>query len=168
MKLLWAPWRMDYILEKKEEGCLFCKISLEKRDQENLILYRGRYGFVMMNKFPYNNGHLMVVPNRHCLELEELRENEIRELFHLLKVATRVLKDVLHPHGFNIGINIGSAGGAGEDHLHVHIVPRWTGDTNFMPLLGEVKIIPQYLNKTYQSLHVRFKNLLEKRKSRKG
>ena len=110
----------------------------------------------------------MVVPNRHCLELEELHENEIKELFHLLKVATRVLKDALHPHGFNIGINIGSVGGAGEDHLHVHIVPRWAGDTNFMPTLGEVKIIPQYLEKTYQSLHSGFRNLLKKRMGRKG
>ena len=122
-----------------------------------------------MNKFPYNNGHLMVVPNRHCLDFEALHENETTELFHLLKMATRVLRDTLHPHGFNIGINIGKAGGAGEDHLHVHVVPRWTGDTNFMPILGETKIIPQYLEKTYQTLHLGFKqSLKEKDEAERG
>jgi len=167
MKFLWAPWRMSYILDKKDEGCLFCRNATEKRDRENLILHHGKYGFVMMNKFPYNNGHLMVVPNRHSLDFEALHENEIKELFHLLRMATRVLKDLLHPHGFNIGINIGRVGGAGEDHLHVHIVPRWAGDTNFMPILSETKIIPQYLEKTYQLLRPGFRNYLRKRIVRK-
>lgn len=168
MKFIWAPWRMDYILEKKEKGCTFCKKPLEKRDRENLVLYRGTYCFVMMNKFPYNNGHLMIIPNRHCLDLEGLDENEVNELFYLLKTTTQILKETLHPHGFNIGINIGKVGGAGEDHLHVHIVPRWTGDTNFMPILGETKIIPQYLEETYKTLYLGFCNLSKKRIRRKG
>ncbi|OGP86798.1 MAG: HIT family hydrolase [Deltaproteobacteria bacterium RBG_16_48_10] len=168
MKFLWAPWRMDYILEKKKEGCLFCKKPLEHRDRENLILCGGRYSFVMMNRFPYNNGHLMVVPNRHVFDFEKLSDNEMKELFHLLKKTTQVLRDTLHPHGFNIGFNIGKVGGAGEDHLHAHVVPRWRGDTNFMPILGETKIIPQYLEETYQTLHVGFRNHLKKGIVRKG
>jgi ATP adenylyltransferase len=143
---------MNYILKKKETGCLFCKKLLEKKDRENLILFRGTQAFVMMNKFPYTNGHLMVVPNVHCFDLEELGRKETGGLFHLLAIATSVLKESLHPHGFNIGINIGKAGGAGESHLHVHLVPRWAGDTNFMPVLGETKIVPQYLDETYQAL----------------
>jgi ATP adenylyltransferase len=168
MKFLWAPWRMNYILGKKQEGCLFCSKRVEERDRENLILHRGSEGFVMMNRFPYNNGHLMVIPNRHCFYLEELRKNEVRELFHLLNLTTQVVRETLYPHGFNIGINIGKAGGAGEDHLHVHIVPRWTGDTNFMPILGETKVVPQYLEETYQTLYTGFKRLLKKGTRRLG
>ena len=168
MKFLWAPWRMDYILEKKQEDCLFCRKQIEKRDPENLILHRGKHGFVMMNKFPYNNGHLMVVPNRHCPDFEALHDDEIEELFHLLKAATGVLKNTLRPHGFNIGVNIGKAGGAGEDHLHVHVVPRWTGDTNFMPVFGETKVIPQYLKKTYQTLRLEFRNQAKRKIIQKG
>jgi ATP adenylyltransferase len=159
---------MDYILDGKEGGCIFCEKPLEGRDRENLILWRGDHSFVMMNKFPYNNGHLMVIPNRHCLDLEDLHEKEVKELFHQLRTATHVLKETIRPQGFNVGINIGGVGGAGEDHIHVHIVPRWAGDTNFMPILGETKIIPQYLQETYETLHRAFKNLLRKRPGRKG
>jgi ATP adenylyltransferase len=168
MKFLWAPWRMDYILEKKQEGCLFCSKLLEKGDRENLILHRGTGGFVMMNKFPYNNGHLMVIPIRHSLYLDELQEHEVKELFYLINMTTQVLRETLHPQGFNIGINIGKAGGAGEDHLHVHIVPRWAGDTNFMPILGETKVVPQYLDETYQTLYTEFRRLLKKGTRRVG
>ncbi|RPJ06466.1 MAG: HIT domain-containing protein, partial [Deltaproteobacteria bacterium] len=140
MESLWAPWRMDYILGEKEKGCFFCRRPAEERDEENLILLRGREAFVMMNKFPYNNGHLMIVPNRHCVDMEDLTDGESSELFDLMKISVKVLKSALRPHGFNLGINIGTAGGAGEAHLHFHIVPRWTGDTNFMPVIGETKI----------------------------
>jgi ATP adenylyltransferase len=158
MRYLWSPWRMDYILRKKRRGCIFCKKPMEGKDKENLILYQGKYTFVVMNKFPYNNGHLMVVPKRHCLSLDQLDDKEFQELFYLLKVSTQVLKASLHPHGFNIGINIGKVGGAGEEHIHFHIVPRWTGDTNFMPVFGETKIIPQYLEETYQKLRSFFED----------
>ena len=168
MESLWAPWRMDYILGEKEKGCIFCRKPEEDRDEGNLILYRGLDTFVMMNKFPYNNGHLMIVPNRHCVEMEELTDRESCELFDLIKISLKVLKPTLRPHGFNIGINIGTAGGAGEAHLHFHIVPRWTGDTNFMPVLGETKIIPQYLQETYRKLHAAFENLLPKERGQKG
>jgi ATP adenylyltransferase len=159
---------MDYILRKRPKGCIFCNKPAEDRDKENLILYRSRDAYVMMNRFPYNNGHLMVVPKRHCTELDQLSDNELRELFSLLKASTRVLKTTLHPHGFNIGINIGAVGGAGEEHIHFHIVPRWTGDTNFMPVLGETKVIPEYLENTYHTLRSAFVNLLPSRKGRKG
>jgi ATP adenylyltransferase len=159
---------MDYILGDKEKGCIFCEKLKKKKDKENLILYQNQYAFVMMNKFPYNNGHVMVVPKRHCHDLEELSDYELRELFHLLKASTQILKSSLRPHGFNIGINIGRAGGAGEEHIHFHIVPRWIGDTNFMPILGETKIIPEYLERTYQKLHSAYLGLSQRNRSQKG
>ncbi len=168
MKFLWAPWRMDYILREKEEGCFFCKTPLEHRDRENLILYRGKSGFVVMNKFPYSNGHLLIVPYRHCITIEDLRGGEMKELFNLVKAGSRALREALHPHGLNIGVNVGKAGGAGEDHIHIHVVPRWVGDTNFMPVLGETKVIPQYLDETYRKLKAAFRGLFEKKMKRKG
>jgi ATP adenylyltransferase len=169
MRYLWAPWRMDYISNGKQKGCIFCEKPKEKKDKKNLILYRGKYACVMMNKFPYNNGHLMVFPKRHCPDLEDLEVREFQELFVLLKTSTRVLKDRLHPQGFNIGMNIGKVGGAGfDEHIHFHIVPRWTGDTNFMPVIGETKTVPEYLEKTYQKLYSAFRFFLESRKGRKG
>ncbi len=166
MKSLWSPWRMEYILEKKPEGCIFCSKLKEKEDEKNLILYRGKRTIVLMNKFPYNNGHLMVIPQRHCIDLEELDDKELFDLSSLLSISIRVLKKCLGPHGFNVGLNLGKAGGAGEEHLHFHIVPRWAGDTNFMPVLGETKIIPEYLAKTYQMLRPAFKELLGKGKKK--
>ena len=163
MKYLWAPWRMNYILGDKKKGCFFCQKLKEKKNLKNLILYQGEYVFVIMNKYPYTNGHLMVAPKRHCLNLEQLDGNELRELFELLRTSMRVLKTSLRPHGFNIGMNIGKIGGAGENHLHLHIVPRWAGDTNFMPVIGETKIIPEYLEKTYQKLRSTLMDLLRKK-----
>ena len=168
MRYLWAPWRMDYILEKKQKGCIFCNTSKDKGDEKNLILWQSNDAFVIMNRFPYNNGHLMVVPRRHCTDLDQLSNEELQELFYLLKVSTQVLKKYLHPHGFNIGINIGKVAGAGEDHIHFHIVPRWRGDTNFMPVLSGTKIIPEYLEETYHKLSSAFRDLLRKKRGQKG
>lgn len=168
MRHLWAPWRMDYILKLKKKGCIFCLRSKRKDDRKNLVLYRGKHVFVMMNKYPYNNGHLMVVPLRHCVDLESLSPIESKELFDLLKVSMKALKASLLPHGYNIGVNIGKVGGAGEDHLHFHIVPRWAGDTNFMPVLGETKIVPDHLANTYQRLHCAFIDHLKNGTKRKG
>jgi len=169
MRYLWAPWRMDYILEEKRMGCIFCKKPLEKRDKINLILHQSKYAFVMMNKFPYNNGHVMVIPKHHCPDLEQLDDKELRDLLHLLKDTTRILKEKLRPDGFNIGMNIGKVGGAGVDeHIHFHVVPRWIGDTNFMPVLGETKVIPEYLEKTYQKLQAAFADFLHRKRSKKG
>jgi ATP adenylyltransferase len=168
MRCLWAPWRMDYILEQRQKGCLFCRKLAERKDEENLILYRAKYSFTILNKFPYNNGHLMVVPKFHHLHLEDLNEKELQEIAFLLKASTQVLKKNFHPHGFNIGMNIGNIAGAGEEHLHFHIVPRWAGDTNFMPVLGESKVIPQYLEKTYQALHPAMVDFFRKKERPKG
>ncbi|MGZ3533594.1 MAG: HIT family protein [Thermodesulfobacteriota bacterium] len=154
---------MHYILGEKKRGCFFCRNLKEKRQRKNLILHQGQYVFVMMNKFPYNNGHLMIVPKRHHLNLEDLNSDELIEFFELLKTSTQVLKAALRPNGFNIGMNIGKAGGAGEDHIHLHIVPRWEGDTNFMPAIGETRVVPEYLERTYQKLHEGFMDF-----SRKG
>lgn len=165
MKYLWAPWRMTYILDNEQKGCIFCKKPKEKKDRENLILYRGRYACVMMNRFPYNNGHLMVFPKRHCPRLEELKDKEFYELFLLIKTSIRVIKDQLHPNGFNIGVNVGKVGGAGFDrHVHFHIVPRWNGDTNFMPVISDTKVIPEYLETTYQKIYSVFESYLGKKK----
>ncbi len=165
MKYLWAPWRMDYILGEKKKGCFLCHKLKEKKNKKNLILFQGDYVFVMMNRYPYTNGHLMIVPKRHCLNVEQLDNNELKELFDLLKASIQMLKITLHPDGFNIGMNIGKVGGAGEDHLHLHVVPRWAGDTNFMPVIGETKTIPEHLEKTYQKLHTTFKNSMRKGKA---
>ncbi len=146
---------------EKKKGCFFCKNLKEKKNRKNLILHQGEQVFVVMNKYPYTNGHLMIVPKRHCLDLEELDEIELKELFDLLKISTQILKISLRPHGFNIGMNIGKIGGAGEDHLHLHIVPRWVGDTNFMPIIGETKIVPEHLEKTYERLHSAFMDFLQ-------
>ena len=168
MKYLWAPWRMDYILGEKRTGCFFCRKLKEKEDRKNLILYQGQHVFVVMNRYPYNNGHLMIVPKRHYLDLEQIDDKESKELFELLRASIKVLKACFHPHGFNIGINIGRVGGAGEDHLHLHIVPRWAGDTNFMPVIGETKVVPEYLQKTYQRLHSAFSDLPGRKRVQKG
>lgn len=155
-------------MEGKGKGCFFCKDLKEKVQKKNLILYLGQYVFAVMNRYPYNSGHLMIAPKRHHLHLEDLNNDELKEFFELLKMSTRALKNALRPQGFNIGMNIGKAGGAGEDHVHLHVVPRWEGDTNFMPMIGETKVVPEYLEKTYQKLHHAFMDLSAKRKIQKG
>ncbi len=168
MKRLWAPWRMEYILQEKKKGCFFCQGLRERKDEENLILYRGKLALVMMNRFPYNNGHLMVVPKRHCRRLEDLSAKEGHELFRLLQVSLQLLRSNLNPDGFNVGLNLGKAAGAGEEHLHVHIVPRWAGDSNYMPVLGETKVISQHLAETYRNLRSGFEGWKGRQSNRKG
>jgi len=154
---IWAPWRMEYILNKKEEGCIFCTKPRESDDRGNYILYRGERIFVIMNKFPYNNGHLMVAPYKHTSDLHGLASDELLELMQLTQRGIGVISQAFRPEGFNIGINLGKVAGAGiEDHVHLHIVPRWSGDTNFMPVIGETKIIPQYLSDAYDQLYPLF------------
>jgi ATP adenylyltransferase len=152
MKILWAPWRINYILGKKE-GCIFCDKLKENKDRENYILLRGKDSFVMLNTFPYNNGHLMVAPYKHVPDFDGLEDSELRELIGLVKKCTQMLKKTLKPEGFNIGVNVGKVAGAGvEGHIHIHIVPRWEGDTNFISIVGKTKIIPESLNDTYRKL----------------
>jgi len=125
----------------------------EDRDEENLILFRGERSFIIMNRYPYNNGHLMIAPNRHVGDLLQLSDDELIELVKMVKLAVKALKSEYNPDGFNIGLNLGRAAGAGlEDHLHIHVIPRWVGDTNFMPIISETKTIPELLTESYSRL----------------
>lgn len=158
MKQLWAPWRLQYILEGNPDECIFCVKPTEEKDRENLILYRGKHAFIIMNLFPYANSHLMVVPYQHSENLNGLDENVLLELMTLTKRSETILRQVFSPQGFNIGINLGKAAGAGiDEHLHIHIVPRWMGDTNFMPVIADIKVIPQHIRATYDLLIPFFK-----------
>lgn len=153
MKRLWAPWRVEYILGEKESKCIFCEKPKQEKDEDNYILFRGKRCLVMLNAYPYNNGHLMIAPYRHLDSVEDLEDDEAREMMEILSRMITLLKKVLHPEGFNVGMNLGSVAGAGiVDHLHLHVVPRWKGDTNFMPLISNTKIISESLRKTYQKL----------------
>jgi len=152
---LWAPWRGVYVGKEHGEECIFCeKLNAGAgKDQENYVLYRGDKVFVLLNIYPYNNGHLMVVPKRHLGDIEELTFDEMQELFAVTQRMVRVQRRAFNPDGFNIGINLGKVAGAGiPGHLHVHIVPRWGGDTNFMPVLSDVRVISEALEATYTKL----------------
>ncbi len=158
MKRLWAPWRMDYIQgDRSSDGCVFCLRECPDEDVERLVLWRGRQSLVLMNKFPYSNGHLLIAPYRHLADLAALTQEEVGEIHQLLVLSQQVLQECCHPQGFNIGLNLGQIAGAGiTDHLHLHIVPRWQGDTNFMPVFAEVRVIPQHLRTTYELLSAGF------------
>ncbi|MCE5194157.1 MAG: HIT domain-containing protein [Nitrospiraceae bacterium] len=153
MRTIWAPWRMDFIASKKEPGCLFCNKLKEKKDRENLILYRSRHCFVIMNLYPYNNGHLMVVPNIHTPSIENLHDDMLLDFSKVTQYSIKCLNDLMKPEGFNLGINMGAAAGAGiKEHVHLHVVPRWAGDTNFMTTVSETKVIPEHILNTYDNL----------------
>lgn len=162
MKVLWAPWRMEYILNnQKEPGCIFCPASLNEL-RERHILYWGETTLVLMNKFPYNNGHLLVAPVRHVPDLEPLTDRELSALLAMVRRSVAILKQVLNPEGFNVGLNLGKVAGAGvADHLHFHIVPRWNGDTNFMAVVGDLRVIPEHLDQTYERLVLCFQEVRE-------
>ncbi|MCS6831732.1 MAG: HIT domain-containing protein [Armatimonadota bacterium] len=152
---LWAPWRMQYVSSAREqpEECLFCVRAQEPCSAENMVLMRGTHAFVMLNAFPYTNGHLMVAPVRHTADMDELCDEELLDIMRLVRESVNLLRDAYHPDGFNIGVNLGRAAGAGiVDHIHWHIVPRWNGDTNFMPVLADVRVIPDSLENTYTKL----------------
>jgi ATP adenylyltransferase len=157
MEHIWAPWRIGYILQEKAEGCILCEKPKEDKDEPNYILYRGDKNFIIMNSYPYNPGHLLVAPYRHVGNLEELTEEERNEHFEMVCRSIRVLRGVFNPGGFNFGANMGKVAGAGiDDHFHSHIVPRWRGDTNYVPVLADVRVIPQALTETYQMLKGKF------------
>lgn len=155
--MLWAPWRAGFILGKKDKGCVFCKRLKDKDSSRNLIVFRGKKAFVILNKFPYNAGHAMIVPNRHVGEIEKLKKDEAREFFELTQRTAAVIKKVLKPSSMNLGMNLGRASGAGvPGHLHMHVVPRWIGDTNFMPVVGQTKVISIPLGPVYKALKKEF------------
>jgi len=154
---LWAPWRLAYIKGEKEPGCIFCTRLARSDDANDLILHRGTSAFVILNAFPYTNGHLMIVPFLHTSDLEDLAGETLAEMDQLLKRSIAALKAAFGPNGFNIGWNIGRCAGAGvEDHIHEHVVPRWNGDTNFMPVLTRTMVMPEMLVDTYRALKVVF------------
>ncbi len=163
MKQLWAPWRMAYLKgeHKKVDGCLFCE-KPGHDDAEEHILYRGEYGYVTLNRFPYTNGHLLIVPYTHTGLLEELDDAISLELMRLIRHSLEILRRVYRPDGFNIGVNEGTAAGAGvAEHVHVHIVPRWAGDANYMTVVAETRIIPQSLEETYTLFRPCFERLAD-------
>jgi len=155
---IWAPWRLSYIETASSEprpGCIFVDLPQEDDDEKNLILFRGETAFVMLNRFPYTNGHLMVAPYRHTSNLSELNDQELLEIHQLVVRCTEWITACYKPHGFNIGVNLGEAAGAGiPDHVHWHIVPRWHGDTNSMTVVGDVRVLPQSLEKSYARLRL--------------
>jgi len=157
MERIWAPWRIEYIEMEKPAGCILCDKPGQNRDAENYILYRGSKNFVIMNSYPYNPGHLMVAPYRHVASLDELTDDELGEHFEVVRRSVGILREVFSPQGFNIGMNLGKVAGAGiDEHIHTHIVPRWQGDTNFMPVISGVRVVPEALAETYRKLKGKF------------
>lgn len=156
MKTLWAPWRLEFILSAKStknKNSIFKTLSRQKPSFKNLIIYKGQTAFVLLNKFPYTNGHLMVIPFRQVSDLVQLKPEEHLEIGQLLSLSIEKLREVMKPEGFNVGLNLGQAAGAGIlNHVHYHVVPRWNGDTNFMPLFAETKVLPEHLQTTYEKL----------------
>lgn len=161
MNQIWAPWRKEYVtVKKKINGCIFCRAlrAPSNKDSKNLLVYRSLHGFLMLNLYPYNNGHLLLMPNRHVSTLEKLKDQERLGLFHMIDRTVQILQKAFHPQGFNIGMNIGRVGGAGiPGHVHIHIVPRWEGDTNFMPVITGTKVISDSLQGVYKTLHRHFR-----------
>lgn len=161
MRQLWAPWRMAYIdQDSKEAGCIFCSKFQSRDRRENLLLALTRHSMVMLNKYPYNNGHLLLAPKRHEKNLSDLSLEEYGDLSEALRQSIDIIRKILSPGGINLGMNLGKCAGAGiEDHLHWHVVPRWEGDTNFMPVVGETRVMPQHLLDSYDRLQPHFESL---------
>ncbi|AAY80093.1 HIT family protein [Sulfolobus acidocaldarius] len=163
MDILWAPWRSKYVtsaskIKNEKEPCIFCNFAYDRsRDRENKVVFRATYSYIVLNTFPYNPGHIMIVPYKHVSSVELLDDNELTELFKMVRTSIKKLRRVYSPDGFNIGINIGRVAGAGiEQHVHIHIVPRWNGDANFMPVIGNAKVLPESLEDTYNKLYLEY------------
>jgi len=157
MEHLWAPWRIEYIKKADEVGCIFCQKPAEESDASNYILYRGQKNFIIMNSYPYSPGHLMIAPYRHIANLDELTDEELCEHYELVRRSVAILRKVFKPDGFNIGMNLGRVAGAGIDkHIHSHIVPRWAGDTNFMPVIANTNVVNEALSESYKKLAGKF------------
>lgn len=161
---MFAPWRMEYLVGERPEGCVFCKCSVRCDDY---VVYQGKTCFVMLNRYPYVNGHLMIIPERHLGEVAELTMEERMEMFNLLDISIKVLKEAVSPNGFNVGMNLGKAAGAGvAEHVHMHVLPRWEGDTNFMSVVGNVRVIPEDLSTTAAKFTPLFKKYCEEDSTR--
>jgi ATP adenylyltransferase len=155
---LWSPWRYRYLSHPRErQGCIFCDMAAENSDEQNLIVHRGIHNFVVLNRYPYTSGHLMVVPFIHAAELGAIEESAAAELMHLTRLAEGHIRRIYQPHGLNIGMNIGESAGAGiAGHIHMHVLPRWFGDSNFMTTIGETRVLPEELGLTWQRLRDAF------------
>ncbi|RUM32423.1 MAG: HIT family hydrolase [Aquifex sp.] len=168
MNILWAPWRLKYIEKfnekseaNEENECVFCKIAQEKNDDANFVVTRSEHTFVVLNIFPYNTGHVMVVPYKHVPTIEDLTMDELKDLMRMTKLIVKALKKAYSPHGFNLGANIGRDAGAGiEEHFHLHVLPRWRGDTNFMPTISNTKVIPEDLGTTLNKIRKALNEIL--------
>jgi ATP adenylyltransferase len=161
MDHLWTPWRSTYIKSAKTEGCIFCIAAAATEDEELLVVHRAEMNFVILNRYPYTNGHLMIAPYQHASRLNALDETVTAEMMRLGRLAEHVLETVYKPHGLNFGLNLGEAAGAGiEQHLHLHALPRWKGDANFMTTVAETRIIPETLEDSYRKISGGFKSLL--------
>jgi len=161
MQQLWAPWRINYIREQKEKGCIFCSKQKSTDDKNSLILSRGDHSFVLMNLYPYNNAHLLISPYEHVETTDKLDLETLNEIIWFANESMIIMKENLKADGYNFGANIGSAGGAGiVDHIHFHVVPRWNGDTNFMPVISETKVQVQGLQETYDELKIHFDKIM--------
>jgi ATP adenylyltransferase len=161
MNTLWTPWRMPYLSgeDERPDGCIFCR-KLSCSDDQEHILYRGKSCYVTLNRYPYSNGHLMVIPNVHVPSIEDLDEPTLSEMMQIVNLSLAALREAYAPHGFNVGVNLGQAAGAGiAEHVHIHVVPRWTADTNFMPVVGSTRVIPELLDDTYSRLRPIFLRL---------
>lgn len=158
MDHLWSPWRYQYLTDaRKLEGCIFCEMAAAKCDRENLIVHRGEFNFVVLNRFPYTSGHLLVVPFAHAPQLNVIEEAAATELMKLVRVAESRLRDIYKPDGLNIGMNMGISAGAGiAGHIHMHVLPRWVGDSNFMTTIGETRILPEELDATWKRVSAAF------------
>jgi ATP adenylyltransferase len=162
MERIYAPWRYKYVSNPDSGGCIFCKATSSDDDRKSGVLFRGKLAFVIMNMYPYNNGHIMVAPYKHTGNFGELSEEEMLEISTMLKKWQEVIRKAMKPDGFNIGMNLGRIAGAGfEDHLHYHLVPRWSGDTNFMPVIGETKVVPMSIDEGYDLLLKTYKQFIE-------
>jgi ATP adenylyltransferase len=156
---LWTPWRMSYVGGERPQGCIFCVKPAEEQDQKNLILDRSDHAYALLNLYPYNSGHLMVVPYAHTGDLANLPAEVAADVMALTQRAVAAITEEYQPQGFNVGINLGEvAGGSISAHLHVHVVPRWGGDTNFMPVTADTKVLPETLDRTWERLRLRFQN----------
>jgi ATP adenylyltransferase len=168
MNRIWAPWRKAYLRPKgrKEKGCLFCRLPAEKQDTRNYIVKRSSSSFAILNRYPYNNGHVMIVPLRHVDSVHALSDREKLDWLNLYEEIREVLRKTLKPQGFNVGINLGKVSGAGvPHHLHLHVVPRWRGDVNFMPIIGETKVISESLDSVYEALKRKLSRIRQRKAS---
>ncbi len=160
MDTIWAPWRIDFIMQGEQPGCFLCRKPAENNDDKTFILYRGKYNYIILNAYPYNPGHLLVAPFRHIGAIGDLTADEANEHFSQIQLAVKLLDKTFHVAAYNTGMNLGRIAGAGvADHIHSHIVPRWQGDTNFMPVVADTKVLPEALEKTYYKLKEQLKNV---------